>query len=232
MEISEQEATLPDVQEEQTKGDKDKLNLAVTTTLEDFCLDELKHGLPMENIKLSIPVIESIVSNVERGVPLSVCAMYLGLSAVTVGNWFRKGQKEIEGISAEDWENCDGDYSKILSVYGLFYMKVCKARATPIINLQDCLYERAFEAGKEWIATYMLERMLPETYNLKYKIQQDVSANVSANVVEFKFVDGPKSRSIEDQEFINQQIEDLKEKYSTNDIIDVTPVTDSEGEGE
>ena len=51
-------------------------------------------------------------------------------------------------------------------------------------------------------------------------------------MVEFKFVDGPKSRSIEDQEFINQQMEDLKEKYSTNDIIDVTPVTDSEGEGE
>ena len=74
----------------------------------------------------------------------------------------------------------------------------------------------------------MLERMLPETYNLKYKIQQDVSANVSANVVEFKFVDGPKSRSIEDQEFINQQMEDLKEKYSTNDIIDVTPENDAE----
>lgn len=223
MEISEQEATLPDVQEEQTEEEKEKLNLAVTTTLEDFCLDELKHGRPMENIKLSIPVIESIVSNVERGVPLSVCAMYLGLSAVTVGNWFRKGQKEIEGISADDWDNCDGDYSKILSIYGLFYMKVCKARATPIINLQDCLYERAFEAGKEWIATYMLERMLPETYNLKYKIQQDVSANVSANVVEFKFVDGPKSRSEEDQDFINHQMEELKNKYSSNDVIDVTP---------
>lgn len=223
MEISEQESTLPDVQEEQTEEEKEKLNLAVTTTLEDFCLDELKHGRPMENIKLSIPVIESIVSNVERGVPLSVCAMYLGLSAVTVGNWFRKGQKEIEGISADDWDNCDGDYSKILSIYGLFYMKVCKARATPIINLQDCLYERAFEAGKEWIATYMLERMLPETYNLKYKIQQDVSANVSANVVEFKFVDGPKSRSEEDQDFINHQMEELKNKYSSNDVIDVTP---------
>lgn len=230
MEISEQEPTLPDVQGEQTEEEKEKLNLAVTTTLEDFCLDELKHGRPMENIKLSIPVIESIVSNVERGVPLSVCAMYLGLSAVTVGNWFRKGQKEIEGISADDWENCDGDYSKILSIYGLFYMKVCKARATPIINLQDCLYERAFEAGKEWIATYMLERMLPETYNLKYKIQQDVSANVSANVVEFKFVDGPKSRSEEDQDFINHQMEELKNKYSSNDVIDVTPENSEDGD--
>lgn len=69
-------------------------------------------------------------------------------------------------------------------------MKTSKARAMCVVEIHDMLYERAFESGKEWIATYILERQEPEKYNLKYKVQQEVNANVSANVVEFKFVDG------------------------------------------
>ena len=81
------------------------------------------------------------------------------------------------------------------------------------------LYERAFESGKEWIATYLLERTEPEKYNLKYKVQQEVNANVSANVVEFKFVDGMNARPAEEAEFIQEQVQALKDKYSEHDIV-------------
>ena len=81
------------------------------------------------------------------------------------------------------------------------------------------LYERAFESGKEWIATYILERQEPEKYNLKYKVQQEVNANVSANIVEFKFVDGINARPPDETEFITSQVEALKEKYKDHDIV-------------
>jgi hypothetical protein len=78
----------------------------------------------------------------------------------------------------------------LVSLYGKFYLKSSRARSECVVNIHNMLYERAFESGKEWIATYLLERQEPEKYNLKYKVQQEVNANVSANIVEFKFVDG------------------------------------------
>lgn len=201
-------------------------------TLDDACLTEAKSALPKTRGKLTPQFIERFSGYLSRGVPMSNCALYLGVSQSIVFKWFKDGQAEVDALDEEAIKNADGDIASLVSLQGQFYLACCEAKAKPVVELQDMLYDRAFEAGKEWLATYILERMCPETYNLKYKIQQDVSANVNANVVEFKFVDGPEARSLDELDYLNTQMEALKDKYASSDIIDVTPEEDEGGSDE
>lgn len=215
----------PDSSPDSKKKEENPLEQGMT--LDDACLAIAKRSGPIvgfgNTVKLTDKLIEQYVAYLERGTPMSACAMMVGVSQPTVYKWMKEGKAEIEGLTDEQLQS--GDY--IPSMPAKFYLEVCKAKATPVCALQDMLYEKAFEAGKEWIATYLLERMCPESYNLKYKVQQEVSANVNANVVSFKFVDGPMARSETDREFIDSQLEALKEKYASSDIIDVTPTEDT-----
>lgn len=154
-----------------------------------------------------------------RGISLNTACLYAGIAPPTGYYWFKKGQEEVENLTDEEIQNSPDGIEGLVSLYGKFYLKASKARATCVVEIHDMLYERAFESGKEWIATYLLERQEPEKYNLKYKVQQEVNANVSANVVEFKFVDGMNSRPVDEANFINEQVEALKKKYSEHDII-------------
>lgn len=207
---------------------KDENPLLQGITLDDACLTKAKSAVPKERGMLTPQLIERFAGYLSRGVPMSNCAMFLGVAQASAYSWFKQGQEEVDALDGQTIEDAGGDVASLVSLKGQFYLACCEAKSKPIVELQDMLYDRAFEAGKEWIATYILERMCPETYNLKYKIQQDVSANVNANVVEFKFVDGPESRSPDELEYLNTQMEALKEKYSASDIIDVTPVEEDE----
>lgn len=214
----------PDSSPETKKKEENPLEQGMT--LDDACNAIAKRAGPVPNfgnhIKLTDRLIEQYTAYLMRGTPMSACAMMVGVSQPTVYKWMKDGKAEIESLTDEELQS--PDYQP--SMPAKFYLSVCKAKATPVCELQDMLYEKAFEAGKEWIATYLLERMCPESYNLKYKVQQEVSANVSANVVSFKFVDGPLARSETDREFIEGQLDALKEKYASSDIIDVTPTED------
>lgn len=191
-------------------------------TLDDASLTETKQFKfnPLEKGKLTPQFIEVFTGYLAKGVPMSACSLYLGVSQGTAYNWFKEGKKELESLTPEQIASVD-DPNELLSLKAKFYIECCKAKATPITELQDMLYDRAFEAGKEWIATYILERLCPETYNLKYKIQQDVSANVSANVVQFQFIGGRDTRSEEDLQFIDDQMNALADKYAERDLINV-----------
>lgn len=211
---------------------KDENPLLQGITLDDACLTKAKSAVPKEKGNLTPQLIERFAGYLGRGVPMSNCAMFLGVGQTSAYTWFKQGQEEVDALDEQTIEDAGGDVASLVSLKGKFYLACCEARSKPIVELQDMLYDRAFEAGKEWIATYILERMCPETYNLKYKIQQDVSANVNANVVEFKFVDGPEARSPDELEYLNSQMEILKEKYASTDIIDVTPADDEDGTDE
>lgn len=192
-------------------------------TLDDASITETKalRPSPLEKGKLTPQFIEIFTGYLSKGVPMSACALYLGVTQGTAYKWFTDGKKELEEITPEQLAEAGDDPMSALSLKARFYIECCKAKAKPVTELQDMLYDRAFEAGKEWIATYILERLCPETYNLKYKIQQDVSANVSANVVQFQFIGGRDTRSDADLQFIDDQLNALADKYSERDLINV-----------
>lgn len=216
----------PDSSSQTKKKDENPLEMGMT--LDDACMVIAKRAVPPANhgnvVKLTDNLIDKFTAYLENGTPMSVCAMMVGVSQNAVYRWMKEGRLEIESLTDDVLQSPDYEPS----MQAKFYLRICQSKATPVVNLQNMLYEKAFEAGKEWIATYLLERMCPESYNLKYKVQQEVSANVSANVVSFKFVDGPMARSETDREFIQGQLDALKDKYASSDIIDVTPVEDSD----
>lgn len=193
--------------------------LTITGTLDESCMNLLKSSKPTNRGKLDYSTICAISEQVSHGISLSTACLYAGVPPTTGLDWFNRGQEEVENLTDEQIQASPNGIDGLLSLYGQFYLKTSKARAMCVVEIHDMLYERAFESGKEWIATYILERQEPEKYNLKYKVQQEVNANVSANVVEFKFVDGMNQRPVEESEFINEQVEALKKKYSEHDII-------------
>ena len=193
--------------------------LSITGTLDESCLTLLKSSKPTNRGKLDLSTICAISEQVAHGISLSTACLYMGVPPTTGLDWFHKGQEEVEKLTDEEILQCPNGIEGLVSLYGLFYLKTSKSRAMCVVEIHDMLYERAFESGKEWIATYLLERQEPEKYNLKYKVQQEVNANVSANIVEFKFVDGMTARPPDETDFINEQVNSLKEKYREHDIV-------------
>ena len=191
----------------------------ITGTLDESCISLLKSSKPTNRGKLDYSTICAIAEQVSHGISMNTACLYAGIPPTTGYLWFQKGQEEVEKLTDEEIMNCPDGIEGLVSLYGKFYLKASKARANCVVEIHDMLYERAFESGKEWIATYLLERQEPEKYNLKYKVQQEVNANVSANIVEFKFVDGMSARPVDEADFINEQVESLKNKYSEHDIV-------------
>lgn len=202
----------------QTKEEKEQ-PLTITGTLDEQCLQLLKNGKPTNRGKLNYSTISMISEQVEHGISLTTACLYAGVQPTTAYQWFDQGQKEVEALTDEQIEQAPEGLEGLLTLKGLFYLKTCRQKANCVVQIHDMLYERAFESGKEWIATYILERQEPEKYNLKYKVQQEVNANVSANIVEFKFVDGVTARPADESEFIAEQVNALKNKYSEHDIV-------------
>ena len=129
----------------------------------------------------------------------------------TYASWNR--QEDFENLTDEDFEGID-DIDEVLSPKARFYLEVNRIKGDMVIELQSGLQEKALEGGKEWIATYILERTEPEFYNLKRKFQADVDADVKAtNTVQFELMDGFMARPEEDREFISKEMEDLEEIY-------------------
>lgn len=217
------------IKSDNSEKEEDK-PIVMEGSLDDTCYTIAKNAKPVERGKLNEETISRFEALLSRGTPMSQCALYIGVPITTVTKWYKDGQDEVDRIPDDMIIDSENGLESLVSLKGKFYLRCCAARAKPVIDLQDMLYEKAFESGKEWIATYILERMLPETYNLKYKVQQEVNSNVNANVVQFQFVDGIEARSEEDREYLHNTLEDLKEKYANNDIIDVTPIDDTEDE--
>lgn len=191
----------------------------ITGTLDETCLELLKSSKPTNRGKLDYSTICAIAEQLSMGVSMTTACIYAGIPPTTGYDWYKQGQEEVESLTDEQILASPDGIEGLLSLKGKFYLKSNRSRAECVVRIHDMLFERAFESGKEWIATYILERQEPEKYNLKYKVQQEVNANVSANIVEFKFVDGMNSRPPDESDFINQQVEALKEKYSEHDIV-------------
>jgi len=185
--------------------------------LDDFCLATIKKANPKSS-KLTLENVTTIIENVGRGVSIPNSAMYVGISPFTLTRWFKEGCEEFENITEEEVENADGDLESLLSLKGLLYLGICKSRAKCVVDIHSSLYDRSFEAGKEYVAMYLLERQEPEKYNLKFKVQQELNANVQASPVEFRFLNGMEARGNDDMESIKSTMKDLKKQYSDRDI--------------
>lgn len=190
----------------------------IVGSLDDMCMDALKSAKPSDT-RLNRQNVEIIVENIERGISMTTAAMYIGISPSTLLNWFNDGKKEAECITDEEYYEADGNLEELLSLKGQLYLDITKARSKCIVEIHTSLYERSFEAGKEWIATYLLERQEPEKYNLKYKAQQEINANAHAKIVEFRFINGMESRNEEDINVIKSMMSELETQYSNSDII-------------
>lgn len=199
------------------KSSKEPL-LDTSGSLDDSFASIIKSAPVRNRGRLNSAVIESIAENISHGISLSTASMYVGVSPSTLATWLKTGQEQVDALSDSEIELADGELESLVGIEGRLFLKLCRAKANAIVELHNMLYERAFESGKEWLATYILERAEPEKYNLKYKVQQDVSSNVSANVVEFKFINGPEVRPPEDKEFIDAKMDELKEQYKDHDV--------------
>ena len=89
-----------------------------------------------------------------------------------------------------------------------------------------------YEPHNEWLMTYMLERLDPETFNLKYKATVANQNNNSGtqNFVQIQFINGLESRPKEEKEYIENALSQLQEKYAdkNGELTNVTPTQQTE----
>ena len=158
-------------------------------------------------------ILRAIYNALSHGVSLNMACNAARVPPALARKWLKQGQEDFENLTDEDFEGID-DIDEVLSPKARFYLEVNRIKGDMVIELQSGLQEKALEGGKEWIATYILERTEPEFYNLKRKFQADVDADVKAtNTVQFELMDGFMARPEEDREFISKEMEDLEEIY-------------------
>jgi len=170
----------------------------------------------------------TLIENVlEKGVSLNTAACYAGVSPVTLRRWITEGLEDINNYTDE---MCNSGID--LSDKGKFAIECMQRTSKAVVDMNDGLWDRAFETGKEWVSVWYLERLDPDKYNLKHKSESniDVNANISSEV-KFSFIDGEstyikkddatddyivKERSSEETAFINAKLLQLDKKWDAS----------------
>lgn len=176
------------------------------------------------------PILQAIYRALSVGVSLNMAANAARVPPALVRKWLKQGQKEFEELTDEDFENVD-DIDEVLTPKAKFYLEINRVKGESVIELQTGLHEKALEGGKEWLATYILERAEPEYYNLKRKFEANVDADVKAtNTVQFELMDGFQARPEEDREYILEEMEKLDQQYANDSCNPDNIKRDTDGE--
>lgn len=153
---------------------------------------------------------QTLILNVlEKGASLETAASYALITPNTLKKWLNEGFEEVSKYT-------DDDFAKgvELSPKARFAMECMQRMAKATIDLGSEFYTRCFETGNTQYMMWWLERLDPDKYHLKKKIESDVNQNVDTHsVVEFKFTNGFSERPKEDQEFLNARLLNLEQKY-------------------
>lgn len=115
-------------------------------------------------VELTEELIETICTEIKRGVPYKYAARIAGTSDQTVYKWRKKGEAEPE----------DSD-----SLFRLLYDEFERAKALAVAYRVETI-RKAGDAGQWTAAAWWLERVDPEEFGRKSVIDANVNANVES----------------------------------------------------
>lgn len=194
--------------------------------ISDSLVTMVRSAAPKADWKLTDEVVDNICYNLGHGVPIEACAACVCVTPHTLKKWLEKGRDEVCNLTEEQLDSAS-NILDILSPYGKLFLKQAKAKGDLLSRIMDIITDRMEEQHNEWLLTYMAERLDPETFNLKYrtemkKVEQTNVNNGTQNFVNITFVNGMDGRPPEDVQFLQDSLEQLKEKYADkHQVIDV-----------
>lgn len=208
-------------------------NKAEEVNINDSLVKMIRSAAPKQDWKLTDDTVDAICENLAKGVPIEACAACVYVTPHTLNRWLQKGKEEVCNLTEEQLDSSDNILS-LLSPYGKLFLRQAQAKGHLMVTIMDAIYDKMFEQHNEWLLTYLAERLDPETFNLKYKMEKmKVEAGAIApntqNFVNITFVNGMESRSPEEIDFLKNSLDNLSRKYGEKHMINVT---DGRGEEE
>lgn len=151
----------------------------------------------------------TILNVLEKGVSLETAAAYAMVTPATLKRYLELGFQEANDYTQEMYEQ-----GIELSDRAKFAMECMQRASSASVNLTTEFYERCMEPGKEHLMLWMLERLDPNRFHLKKKVETNTNVDVNTHsVVEFKFVSPQMVRSTQDTQILNDRLDNLKRIY-------------------
>lgn len=156
------------------------------------------------------PEAEMAILNVlERGNSIETAAAYAMVSPAALKRYMEEGFQEANNYTQEMF-----DAGIELSPKAKFAMECMQKSASATVNLMNEFYDRCTEPGKEHLMIWALERMDPNRFHLKKKVEQNTNIDMNTHsVVEFKFTSPRTLRSEEDTKLYDDKLEHLRRIY-------------------
>lgn len=156
------------------------------------------------------PEAEITILNVlEKGNSIETAASYALVSPAALKKYMEEGFEEANAYTQEMF-----DAGIELSSKAKFAMECMQRSASATVNLMNEFYDRCTEPGKEHLMIWALERMDPNRFHLKKKVEQNTNIDMNTHsVVEFKFVAPQMVRSQEDTKLYDDKLKHLRKIY-------------------
>ena len=151
----------------------------------------------------------TILNVLEKGVSLETAASYAMVTPAALKRYLEEGFQEANDYTQEMYEQ-----GIELSDKAKFAMECMQRASSASVNLTTEFYERCMEPGKEHLMLWMLERLDPNRFHLKKKVETNTNVDLKAHsVVEFKFQAPSMVRPVEDTQLYGDKLAKLKDKY-------------------
>lgn len=214
------------LEKDELERKREKTDIQRTINVDELNLADIKDAT-LENTHCFTEEVQSVIMDcVAKGIAISTASLFAGVAPATTYKWLRAGKLELEAIT-EEQITAETNVADLLSDKGRFFLALNQAKATGIVLIHTSLYERAFEAGKEFVAMYLLERADPDTYNLKRKVENDTKAEEGDKTnITFTFVNGKTQRSPEDLAIIENNLQELKELWGDGEEVKVKEISE------
>lgn len=156
------------------------------------------------------PEAEMTILNVlEKGVSLETAASYALVSPAALKKYLEEGFQEANEYTQEMY-----DAGIELSPRAKFAMECMQRASSATVNMAVEFYDRCQEPGKEHLMLWMLERLDPQKYHLKKKVETNTNIDMNTHsVVEFKFQSPASMRPVEDTKLYDEKLDKLKQIY-------------------
>ena len=134
-------------------------------------------------VELTEELIETICTEIKRGVPYKYASRIAGTSDVTVYNWRKRGESEPEDST---------------SLYRKLYDEFERAKALAVAYRVETI-RKSSEAGQWQASAWWLERVVPEEFGKKSVVDANVNANVNHKTLADLFTDEELSKILEEE---------------------------------
>ena len=151
----------------------------------------------------------TILNVLEKGVSLETAASYAMVTPAALKKYLEEGFQEANDYTQEMYEQ-----GIELSDKAKFAMECMQRASSASVNMTTEFYERCMEPGKEHLMLWMLERLDPNRFHLKKKVETNTNIDMNTHsVVEFKFQAPSAVRPVEDTKLYDEKLGKLKQIY-------------------